>query len=504
MPDVIGTVISTGSSPSTSKFSFVINAKRIRKGQFVCCDSPEGRTVARIADIIKTNHYFERAESVQEFERSGKSLAELFPAARWEYLVADAVALGVCSNGQLLRSAYPPSPGTKVRLVDSKTLADFFGLDLAKGLHLGKIEHHDVDVKLSLTRLLHKHLAILGISGSGKSYCVADLIEELLDRPPEHGQLAIIVIDTHGEYIGFAEDPAYRQKADVVLGRNFRIGVPGLSASMIAEFIPALTAVQRRELNKLLAKLNEEKRGKVFDLRDVLTKLESDEIIKKSDTRGILYTYLYDLANTRLFGGYDDPALEKLAAPQHLTIVDISDITNLREKQIIVAYLARKLFEARRAKAIPPFVLIIEEAHNFAPEGVHREGAISKRIIERLAREGRKFHTCLCLVSQRPIQLSTTALSQCNTHIIMRVTNPYDLDHIGRSSEGLTADVLKTISSLRTGDALIVGEAVNVPLFMRVRKRRSMASERGIPLEAACLEFASDMTKRSADAAAFV
>jgi DNA helicase HerA-like ATPase len=179
-------------------------------------------------------------------------------------------------------------------------------------------------------------------------------------------------------------------------------------------------------------------------------------------------------------------------------------MTVLKEKQILVAYVARKLFEARRAGAIPPFLLVVEEAHNFAPEGTSREGAISRSIIEKIAREGRKFHACLCLVSQRPIQLSTTALSQCNSHIILRVTNPYDLDHIGKSSEGLTADVLKTISSLRVGEALIVGEAVKFPQILKLRERKSKKSERGIPLEKACTDFTAVREQRQKDMAAFI
>lgn len=498
----VGTVISRDENPNSSEFSFVISGAGLKKGQFVTVNGGEGKIIARIADIIKTNRYFERAESVKEFERSGKSLSNLFPSERWEYLVADCVTLGVYNSGLLQRSGFPPSPGAKVFLADGTTLAEFFGLDKEKGLQLGKIEHHDVDVKLDLTRLLQKHLAILSISGGGKSYLSSVLIEELLGRKKEHGQMAVAVIDTHGEYLGFSEDPQYREYADIVLGQDFRIGVPGLSASIISEMLSSMTSVQKRELNKVLSALWEEKRGKTYDLRDVLDKLEESEI--KSATKDILYTLLLDLDSTGLFASYDNPSLEKLAKPGHLTVIDISDMTNLREKQIVVTYLSRKLFEARRAGAIPPFLLVIEEAHNFAPEGVRRESAISRNIIEKIAREGRKFHACLCLISQRPINLSTTALSQCNTHIILRVTNPYDLDHIGKTSEGLTADVLKTISSLRVGEALIVGEAVNYPLFIKVRKRNSKKTERGIPLEQAALDFANSREKKQKDVQAFM
>jgi hypothetical protein len=501
----VGTIISTEKTPNSEKFYFVISEKNVKKGQFVQVKTEEGRLIARVSDVIKTNRYFERAESVREFERSGKSLSDLFPAERWEYLVGEATSLGVYNeNDTLHRSVVPPSPGEKVFLADSQALANFFGLDMEKGLHIGEIQHHGVPVKLNLTRLLQKHLAILAMSGAGKSYLTSVVIEELLERKPEWGKIATIVIDTHGEYIGFAEDPRYCEFTEIVLGRDFRIGVPGLSAYFFAEFLPQMTAVQKRELNRLLAIINEEKRGKVFDLKDIMEKLENDKIIKKADTRNILYTYLSELDATGLFASYDNPPLDKLARPGYLTIIDISDMTNLREKQIVVTYLAKKLFEARRLGLIPPFLFVLEEAHNYAPEGVKREGAISRNIIEKIAREGRKFHACLCLISQRPVNLSTTALSQCNTHIILRVTNPYDLDHIGKTSEGITSDVLKTIASLRVGEALIVGEAVNYPLFVKVRERKSKKAERGIPLERAAIEYVENRRKITNDVKAFM
>ena len=75
-----------------------------------------------------------------------------------------------------------------------------------KGLNLGKIVFHGLDAKLNLTKLFHKHLAILAISGAGKSHLVSVFLEELLERSEDMGKPAIIVIDPHGEYVGFAED----------------------------------------------------------------------------------------------------------------------------------------------------------------------------------------------------------------------------------------------------------------------------------------------------------
>ena len=503
MPEHVGTVISTDEGPSVSGFSFVINETNpVKRGQFITLETHEGTMIARVADVFKSNRYYERAESVREYERSGKKMSELFPVGRWEFLIGDAKPLAVFA-GTLQRPSFPPSPGSAVSIADDKMLSTFVGLDTTKGLNIGKLNHHDIDARLNMTKLLQKHLAILSISGGGKSYLTSVMIEELLDRTPEQGQVAVVLIDTHGEYMGFAEDEKYRNKTTVVSGREFKIGVPDLSVPLIAEFTPAMTSVQRRELERVLNELKEENSGKMFGLTEVANKITADERIK-TNTKDVLLSSLYHLRGTGFFGVADNPPLNVLAKPGHITIIDVSDVTSLQKRQMLVAYLGRKLFQARVESRIAPFVLVVEEAHNFAPEGARSEAALSRNVIEKIAREGRKFHASLCLISQRPIQLSTTALSQCNTHVILRITNPYDLDHIAKSSEGLTRDVMDIVSSLRVGEALIVGEAVNYPIFVRVRERRSKKSERGMPLEEAAVAYSKGAAQRKDDAASLI
>ncbi|UCG95221.1 MAG: ATP-binding protein [archaeon] len=500
----IGTVISTPDGPSVSGFSFVINDEGplAKQGQFITLKTPEGTMVARISDIFKSNRYFQRAESVREYEKSGKRMAEIFPVERWEYLIGRAKPLAVFSEKLMQRPCFPPSPGDAVKLADGEMLSKFIGLD-PKGIDIGRINFHETPVRLNLTKLLQKHLAILSISGGGKSYLTSVIIEELLERKPGDGQVATVIVDTHGEYIGFAEDEKYRNKVSVITGKDFKIGVTGLSPTLISHFVPDMTHVQERELRRILNRARNEMKGRTYDLTDIIRMVAEDEKVKSS-TKDILITILRHLRQTGFFGVSDNPSLESLARQGHATIIDVSDVTSLRKRQMLVSYLGKKLFDARTENRIPPFVFIVEEAHNFAPEGVKREAALSKGIIEKIAREGRKFNASLCLISQRPIQLSTTALSQCNTHTILRVTNPYDLDHIGKSSEGLTRDVLDTVSSLRVGEALIVGEAVNYPIFVKVRERKSRKSERGIPLEEAAVRYHKERAKKSQDAKSFM
>jgi len=495
----IGTVISTLEGPSSRKFSFLINPNAVvRRGQYVQLGTQDGKLIGRVSDVYKTNKYFMRPESVKEYETSGKRMNDIFPVDHWEYLVAEVNALGVQTGNGFADSSLPPSPGTRVMQPENQVLTELFGLD-SNGLFVGEIPYHGVEVRLNATRLLQKHLAILAISGAGKSFLTSVILEELMERKPEQGQLAVIVIDTHGEYASFADDPKYAGRVSVFPVSDIQIGLSNLRGYQVAEFFPNMTYPQIRELVKVMDGL----RKKSYTLSDLIDMVEASEKMP-SKTKDVLISTLVELRMTGLFGTADYPSMEELVRQGSLSVIDLSETTNLNRKQLLVAYLARKLFNARKEGIIPPFLLVLEEAHQFVPETMKKEHAISRGIIQTIAREGRKFHASLCLISQRPIQLSTTALSQCNTHIILRITNPYDLDHIGKSSEGMSRSVLKQISSLKVGTAIIMGEAVNIPLFVKIRGRSTKGSERGLPLERAAADYYARMGQKKKDAKEFM
>lgn len=510
MNEEVGTITSTFDSPSPTQINFVVNKEKalLHRGQFIEAEYSEGTLIALITDLIKTNKYFERADSVKEFESNGAKLFEQFPVNEWEYLVAKCKPLGVFQKGIVKRATYPPSPGTKVSLARKENLKTFLGLQ-DEGLYLGSIEHHGLDLKLSMNRLIKKHLAILGISGCGKSFSVAVLLEELLERTKEKGRIAAILFDVHGEYTNLAEpNPEgkdYSSKVNLVNANEITIAVPRLSSGMIASFLPSMGPIQQRELGKVIDKLHKEMRNGLgpFGFNEIRAELGKDEDIDEKTSKALL-NWLSELENMHLFGRTDNPSINDLMKPGTLTIIDLNDIIHLKKKQIIVSYFLQRLFNDRRKGLCPPFLAIVEEAHQFAPERVSKEGSISKSIIQTIAREGRKFLASLCLISQRPVQLSTTALSQCNNHWIMKVTNPYDLDHIGKSSESLDRNTLDMISSLRVGEAILVGEALNFPSFFKVRQRHSRESRHEKTIEQAAREFEDKQAERTKEAKEFL
>ena len=496
-----GTVISGFDSPSTRKFQFVVGpCGAVRRGQFVQIETQDGRLIARVAEIFKTNKYFTRPDSVREYQSSGRPMDEIFPVSEWECLVAEASALGVMDGQKPRESSMPPSPGMKVTEPDAEVLSSFFGFD-PKGIRIGNVRHHSNEVRLNMTKLLQKHMAILAISGAGKSYLTSVLIEELMSRKPEDGQVAIVLLDTHGEYTSFADEPAFSSNIRVVPSSDVRIDLKALPYYHLSRYMKSPSEAQERALMKAMEQLYEE--NKNFGPKDLADFIErKDDIPLK--TKEVLLSCIYELNGLRLFGLHDFPLPREMAVQGGMCVIDLSEEINIRKKRIIADHVARSLFEARRAGTIPPFLLVVEEAHQFAPQDEKADSALSKAIINTIAREGRKFHASLCLISQRPVQLSTTALSQCNTQIIMRVTNPYDLKHIGESSEGITSDVQGQISSLHVGTGLIVGEAVSFPLFVDVRKRNSPGCRRGMPLEKAAIEYHKNSARQREDSGAFM
>jgi len=506
----IGTVICTIDGPTPSEFSFVVTKRSrdipVRRGQFVELQTEEGKAIACVENVMKTNRYFTRPDSVGEYERGGKALTSIFPADRWEYIIAKARIVGLQTENGLEQVGFPPSPGQKVYETSPEVLTRFLGFDQDGGIEIGKLRYHEVPVKLDLTKLFRKHLAILAMSGAGKSHTATVLIEELLSRPSDSGRLGVVVVDVHGEYVSIGESSGngddFSDKVSVVKGNDVRIGVPNLSAYRFREFLPDMSGSQTRELAQVIRKLRTDfqSSGRPYDLDDIIKCVQEDGDSNRN-LRQALLDRLYDIRTLGIFGENDYPHWEALVRPGRAVILDLSDVLNLRKKQVIVTYVARKLFDARKANEISPFVLFLEEAHQFAPSN---ETAISSSILKTIAREGRKFYASLVLISQRPVRLSTTVLSQANTNVILRVTNPYDLDHIKRSSERITKETADMISALPVGEALIVGEAVNHPIFVRVRRRRSREANYGESLEEVAKKFEGLIEKSRRDAEAFM
>jgi hypothetical protein len=222
----------------------------------------------------------------------------------------------------------------------------------------------------------------------------------------------------------------------------------------------------------ILAKViqNLRKTESSYSISDILTRLNSIAE-KRTASEAIAATwarnYLRNLADSGYIGT-SEPRIEEIASVNQISVIGMSGVKE-RIQQFLVTNILQRIFEARKQERIPPVIVIIEEAHRFAPSG---ENSPSTAAIRTLATEGRKFGICLVVVTQRPNRLDSTVLSQCVTNIVMKVKNPSDLNSIKLSAENITDDLIDLLPRFEKGEAVVMGEAFPISIRFRVRSER--------------------------------
>lgn len=182
--------------------------------------------------------------------------------------------------------------------------------------------------------------------------------------------------------------------------------------------------------------------------------------------------------------GYEDVPMRDLLRPMTLSVVDVAGVDQWIS-EFIVAKVLNEAWGTAVNEGLPrPVFFVLEEAHNFVPGG---QGAQSHAasIVKRIASEGRKFGVFLVLVTQRPYKVHGDTLSQCNSQIIMRLTNPQDQQAIRQSSESISEGLLADLPGLNVGEAVVLGPLVRVPVMVKVGQRESREGGNDIDVVAA-------------------
>lgn len=159
-----------------------------------------------------------------------------------------------------------------------------------------------------------------------------------------------------------------------------------------------------------------------------------------------------------------------------ITVLDLSMLAH-EVLPFICSTVGRVLLEAREKlqasqRYSNPWVLVLEEAHNYARpsrQGEDRGQALSRRAFERVAKEGRKFGLSLIVASQRPSEISPTIISQCANFFSHRLQNPDDIDHFKRIIPRQAQRLLDQVTVLASGEAIVFGSAVHVPSRVQIR-----------------------------------
>ncbi|MCJ7443646.1 MAG: ATP-binding protein [Methanotrichaceae archaeon] len=463
----VGTIVG---ETSPIEFRFLIS-RMIGNGTYVKAKA-DGKdwVLARVENLRRSNTAF----SINQFNGSDNKRAGR------EIVLAEARVMGVGGNGRLHLPTTPVRPGDPVFLADDKLIKTALGLSKGE-LYIGQLRGYNICVELDANTLVQKHCSVLAKTGSGKSYTAAVILEELLEK-----DVALLIIDPHGEYISMKEpnregdfakfnlkprgydvvvytptDMATNLRAD----RPFRFYGLNLSARELAKMIPpengsGQIGLLYETISALSAEIDP------YSLEDII-----DQVVRSnSKVKWNLVGHLESLLELGLYSSSETP-LDELLRPGRASVMDMTGI--IPELQaMIVAKLLTEIFEARKRQLISPGMLVIEEAHNYIPER-GTGNAASTNIIRTIAAEGRKFGLGLMVISQRPARVDKNVLSQCNTQIIMRVTNPNDLKALSKGLEGMTIELEEEIKSLPPGIAMLVSNEIERPITVDVRARKS-------------------------------
>jgi len=159
---------------------------------------------------------------------------------------------------------------------------------------------------------------------------------------------------------------------------------------------------------------------------------------------------------------------------QDIRVVDISGLPN-EVAGPLTAVIARllfqyKLWQTKDERERDPVLFVCEEAHRYVPNHGEAQYKEAQEAIRRIAKEGRKYGLGLMLVSQRPSDVESTVLSQCNSWFVMRLSNASDQEHVARFLPDSLLGLTKILSSLTRRETIFVGEAAALPSRVRIRE----------------------------------
>lgn len=415
------------------------------------------------------------------------------------------------------------------RLIEGRNLAALMGLlsddvPASQRMKLGKfVTDDDADAIANGDRFFQRHAAILGSTGSGKSWAVATVLE----RASKLAHPNLILFDMHGEYAPLATSPAgYAQRfriagpADLASPAPDAIFLPYWllnreeMTSLIVDRSEMTAANQTARVTELIRQLKEDrlradKKGKIlelftvdspipYEISELRRQLGRDNVAMEQGARGEKQGRWYGQFS-RLLGRMDakvsdrrygfmfsPPAdtnqydwlaqfASRLLASKDgsgIKVIDFSE-TPSDVLPVVAAVLARLIYNIQfwmEPSKRTPLSIVCDEAHLYLPtrddaDAVQRQALAS---FERIAKEGRKYGVSLLVVSQRPSDVSRTILSQCNNFLALRLTNETDQGVVRKLMPDALSGLTDILPLLDTGEALMLGDAMLLPTRVRL------------------------------------
>jgi uncharacterized protein len=402
-----------------------------------------------------------------------------------------------------------PIPGDRLFPVTGDDLKQMFAADERAHIEIGTVyPTKDVRGALYIDAMLGKHFALLGSTGTGKSTSAALIMHRICDMAPEGH---IVMVDPHGEY-----SAAFKGYGELFNVDNLAMPYWLMNFEEHCEVILTSSGADRQQDADILAKCLLQARAKnrvaegiakltvdspiPYTLTDLTQAITSDMglLNKATDTAPYmrLKTKIDELkADPRysfMFSGmlvadsmnqFISKIFRLPAKGKPISIVDVSgvpsDITS-----VVVAVLSRLVFDYAiwsRNELQRPVLLVCEEAHRYVPSDKTGNGQAVRKILERIAKEGRKYGVSLGLITQRPSDLAEGVLSQCGTIIAMRLNNERDQHFVKAAMPEGARGFLDVIPALRNRECIVCGEGVSIPIRVAFddleRDRRPASSD---------------------------
>ena len=442
-----------------------ISDKMPQVGQYVTIEYDGKKVLGMVENLVRGNDALNidvnDFKAIQKISRIG---------AEDNYIRGKVKILGDV-NDDLRLPRTPVLPGTEIKLADAEILKEIF--KVTNPIKLGTlVNQSDVDVNVDANPILSRHLAILAMTGAGKSNTVSVLIDQLLSY-----NVPVFVFDMHGEY----------RDADFPNG-DVNVIKPKINPKYMAFYeikklvnIPSNAYVQERFFRKAFKEATEQLENSVAAENNFLQLmyniLENWSLEEGSDKKIVDVMNKIDDSMDRysnLFDQYTGNILTSIKKA-HVNVLDLSQVDEPVASVLVSHILRNSLKRSKQAanngdkkELLDNSVFyILEEAHILAP---NKRDSDSKRWIQRVAREGRKFGLGLCLVSQSPKTVDHDALSQMNNMIILRLVEPEDQRHVQSASESLSQDLINQLPSLNVGEAIVLGLMTKVPTLVKIDK----------------------------------
>ena len=390
-----------------------------------------------------------------------------------------------------------PALGAKVVSVDSIDINLVYAQPKKFSINVGTIHQmEDTPAHFVVDDLLNKHFAILGTTGSGKSCAVTLVLRAMLEELPN---AHIVMMDPHDEY-----SAAFGDLAEVINIDNLQLPYWLLNFEELQKVLVSQTTTAREAELRILRdavlkakKENPENRHlagyitidtpisyrlsalkkNIDDEMGTLTKAEGTapylRLLTKIDL--MMHDKRYEFMFSSLLARDIMPEILSriLRIPTNnkpITIIDLSGLPS-EVTDVVVSVMCRSTFDFalwNEDSQSVPILFVCEEAHRYVPNTSSEGFEPTKKAIEQIAKEGRKYGVSLCLITQRPSELSPSILSQCGTILALRMNNEQDLDYVRSALPEGAEGLLTVLAALHTQEGIVVGEAVNVPMRIKL------------------------------------